>query len=570
MTTMPAADTSRDSAAPTTVPSRTGRIALAFAAMLTLTVAVRMADPTGWLGSDDSSYFNAAEHVLDGQTIRRVHHHSARSTMVLPIVASVALLGSTPAAVILPTLIASVLCVIVVALIGRLLWGWREGLLAATIIAVLPYFRVLSTAAFPDVHACLWTASAVAFGLTAVRAERRRWRRAGWVGAGMAVGIACSAKIFAVITGGTVVMIACLYAGRTGRERATAVILIAIGAAAALVADGLFYAWAADDFWFKLHALRSTQQAGRFFPEVGYYEADAFGQLVWQRLTLLFDPARSGWGWVGFLFWPAAVAACVNRWGRVMLFWAASFYFLVAFVPVSATERWHPYPQFDGRHALPAAIPLALCLACLIGGVARHLRRPGWTNGLVVATAMALVLVSYARPNDLNGFRYRATAQLARGVQQIVDIESWDNDREVFMSPSMYKRFHILFPPSLRPRLRVAADEDARDWWRHAALRIEDRCRPLPRPGRAYLLATPRQLRGEPEFWDYGVALPRDALKPWQATPPRITLSRFADKSVRPVPPSAEEGTPVLLLLSGPVTPPTLAGRDHAGRHADR
>jgi hypothetical protein len=530
-------------------------------ALLLLTVAVRMADPIGWLGSDDSSYYNAAEHVLAGETIQRIHHHSARSTMVVPIVASISLLGSSKTAVILPTALCSVLGVILVAVLGRLLWGWWEGLLAATVISVLPYYRVLSTVAYPDVHACFWICGAVVLALLAVRRGRGAWAALGWLAAGAAVGIAGSAKIFALITAGTILLIGWLSAGPRLRDRLRAFGLVGAGLVAACAADGLFYLWAADDFWFKVHALQATQSASRFFPHDRYYEAATLGELVRQRLTMLFDPARSGWGWAGAIFWPAALLACVHRNGRVLAFWAATSYLLVAFVPVSFKSGWHPYPQFDGRHALLAAIPFALCLGFAIRWSTRVVRRPIVAQCLLSAAAVVIVLASYARPNDLNGFRYRPTAQLARGIERIIAMEAWD-DREVFMSPSMYKRYHILFPATLRERLRVATDARARDWWRYAAVNIEARQKPLPKPGHAYLLVTPRQLRGEAEFWDYGVPLPAVDLVAWQSVPPSIQLSRLPDKSVTAVPPGAPRGKPLLILLSGMSNRARLTGRN--------
>jgi hypothetical protein len=82
--------------------------------LLTVTVAVRVVDPTGWLGSDDASYYSAAEHVLSGAPIQRLHHHYARAAVVIPVAASVAIFGHNAEAVALPMLLASVLCVILI------------------------------------------------------------------------------------------------------------------------------------------------------------------------------------------------------------------------------------------------------------------------------------------------------------------------------------------------------------------------------------------------------------------------------------------------------------------------
>ena len=120
-------------------------MALWFAALLVLTIGLRVADPTGWLGSDDASYYSAAEHILAGEPIQRLHHHFARMAVILPVAASLSVFGDSAIAVALPMYIASTLCVVLVVVLGRLVWGWWEGLCAATVVSVLPYFHVLST-----------------------------------------------------------------------------------------------------------------------------------------------------------------------------------------------------------------------------------------------------------------------------------------------------------------------------------------------------------------------------------------------------------------------------------------
>ena len=126
--------------------------ALWFATLLALTITTRLAEPTGWLGSDDAAYYSAAEHVLAGTPITRLHHHYARMTIILPIAASVALFGHTTWAVALPMLFASIICVILVVILGRVVWDWWEGLLAGTIVSLLPYFRILSTTEIGRAH----------------------------------------------------------------------------------------------------------------------------------------------------------------------------------------------------------------------------------------------------------------------------------------------------------------------------------------------------------------------------------------------------------------------------------
>jgi hypothetical protein len=165
--------------------------------------------------------------------------------------------------------------------------------------------------------------------------------------------------------------------------------------------------------------------------------------------------------------------------------------------------------------------------------------------------ALAVVLVvSFADPQALNGFRDRPTSRTGQAINQVIASTDWVAGRRIFMPASLYLRFRILFPSEFRDRLRVAVDDGARDWWRDAAVGIQKRRDPLPPPGDAYLLATPSQLRGELEFWDYGVGLPRTELIAWNDDSVLRRVGQGADKQIRCL--QADEDDPrVLLVLMG-------------------
>lgn len=188
-----------------------------------------------------------------------------------------------------------------------------------------------------------------------------------------------------------------------------------------------------------------------------------------------------------------------------------------------------------------------------------------WIERSWPAVLAALAAISFANPRELNGFRDRPTSRIGVAVSQIAATTQWDHDRDIFMAPSLYWRFRILFPQELRSRLRVAADGEAPTWWRDTCADITSRSAPLPPPSDAYLLATPRQLRGETEQWDYGVGLPRERLSAWQTVEPRTRMSRFADKTIRHSRPGLVGPEPFLLLLGG-----GPAGPDRAAKHASR
>ena len=133
-----------------------------------------------------------------------------------------------------------------------------------------------------------------------------------------------------------------------------------VGGVILFVADGLFYLWTADDFWFKLHSLQGIRSLDALLSLATYSSLEETARLIWQRGTLLFRSATSGWGVLAVGFWPAALLVLIfDRRGRGIAVWAIATYFLVAFAPVSFKNGLHPYPTFHARHVLTACIPFA-------------------------------------------------------------------------------------------------------------------------------------------------------------------------------------------------------------------
>jgi hypothetical protein len=511
--------------------------------VLMVTVAVRLYQPTGWLGSDDAAYYSAAEHILTGTPITRAHHHYARMAVIVPVAASVAIFGHYTWAVALPMFVASVGCVLLVVAIGKFLFGWREGLLAGLIVSLIPYFRILSTTAYADTHVCLWVTTSILLCVIALRARSARHRFGLFLACGFALGLAISSKVFAATAAFGIIALVLNAEWRAWRRLAQAAIAVACGALLFFLVEGAFYSYFAKDFLFSLHAHEQTQQgemtAGS---RVGIF---ALPKLIRARLGLLFEVRTSGWGWFGVAFWPVMVMGLFFRGTvRCLVLWATGTYLLIAFFPMSLEEGYRPYPLFHGRHILPACIPFALCLAylgcALIVGIEWILqrfvdRRPAAAHRQFVtpdeegqdgrkfapsilwsAAALSVVMLGILNPRELSGFRDRPTGRFGMAVQKLVEDGIWDDGKAIFMTPSTYWRYRILFPEALRSRLRVAVAEGAPDWWRDVTPDIAARLAPLRGPENAHLVATPIQFAGFAENWDYGVALPREALAVWK------------------------------------------------------
>lgn len=541
-----------------------------FGALMAITIGVRLSAPTGWLGTDDSAYYSAAEHVLAAEPMHRVHHHNARMAVVVPVALSVWSMGHSVEAVALPTLIASILCVVLVVLVGRLTWGWWEGLCAGTIVSVLPFFRVLSTVTFPDVHACLWAILAVMLAILAAR-SRAPGRMMGLaMGCGVAIGLATSAKVLSLTVCLGVAVIVWSRRDDDRRRRATTLAAMVAGGGLLYVTQGLFYVWLTGDFFFKLHALAAVQASEMHQLSVSDLSAGAvdfavsYASLAWERVTMLAHPEVSSWGLLSIAFWPAALLTLAfSPRGRALALWAMGAYLLIALTPVSFRNGPSPLKYFGGRNLLTTCLPFALCLAWLLQAAMRRALPVAWLQRGWPVIMLAISASAYAGPAALNGFCDRPTSRVGHAIRQIVASNDWENQREIFVPVSLYVRYRILFPPELRSRLRVAVDDNAPQWWRDATVDIVSRAKPLPPPDSAYLIATPKQLGGELESWDYGVMLPRRDLAVWRNVAPLVRVARFADKSIGVAGPGEPNVSEPLVVLVA-----ELSGTDDEGKAA--
>lgn len=472
--------------------------------------------------------------------------------MVLPIVASIAMFGASAQAVIAPTVVASILCVVLVAILGRMIWGTREGIIAGFLLSFLPSFRLYSSSAYPDVHACLWATLAVILAVASTRAQRRGGTWVLAIVCGLCVGLATSAKIFAFTVIVSVCGIHFFQRKQPSSQRIACLSAVAAGFGVFSLIEGLFYSYAANDFLFRYHTLSAVQSADELFAATSG-TAKEFLKEAWHRVSMPLEPNRSTWGLVALAFWPAAILAFLKSTrGRIIAFWAVAAYLLIALAPVRFRNGPQIFPFFSGRTALTTCVPFALCTAWMIMQALR-IFVPVAMHALAQPVVLAtLVLASFALPSALEGIRHSHTKMVGLAIKRAISETDWSQAGEIFVHPATYIRFGVLFPPQLRARLRVAVDESSATWWHQSAWDINERVRALPPPRGAFLLATPAQLRGEAELWDYDVILPREPLKLWAEATPLNELALCGDARVDALSScDSSPATPLICVVAG-------------------
>jgi len=232
--------------------------------------------------------------------------------VIVPVAASVAVFGHHTWAVALPMFIASVACVFLAVALGKLLFGWREGLLAGLIVSVLPYFRVLSTTAYADTHVCLWVTAAVVLCVLGLRAKSQKGRLYLLIACGFALGLGISSKVFAATALCGILAVLAQTLWPSPRKLIGAGIAIGTGGVLLFLVEGAFYNCVAGDFFFSLHAHEQTQAGVPGIAADNMTDTQRIGSIVWDRLTLLMFPSVSGWGLVGAAFWPVIALAFLH------------------------------------------------------------------------------------------------------------------------------------------------------------------------------------------------------------------------------------------------------------------
>ncbi len=152
-------------------------------------LALRAVFWVGYIGSDDSLYWQEATHWLRQAPYLADNHWGLRHSLVLPIALGRVLLGERQIALVLPVLLASLGCIVVLGVLLRRLGGLAMAFALALVVSN-QQFVLQSSIAYIDFIETFFVLLSLTLFLEGMRAEARRpllWLFLGGVAAGFAM-----------------------------------------------------------------------------------------------------------------------------------------------------------------------------------------------------------------------------------------------------------------------------------------------------------------------------------------------------------------------------------------------
>lgn len=231
-------------------PSLSASRGRVWAALGLFALLLRLVCFTGLAGSDDLGYSKYARAMATGTFNATLDAdprplHGLRYSVIAPVAAIYKVFGVSEWSTVLFPLLASTLSVIVLAEIGRLMFGMRVGIIAGLLYATFPLQLIIGSTLLPEPIAGLYALLAVLCYLHA-----RRRGGAMWVAAGLLIGIAYLAKESALFIGGAFLLHA------IWERQWRAALLFALGVAAVGVAEHAYYSMWKGDFFFRSNSTR--------------------------------------------------------------------------------------------------------------------------------------------------------------------------------------------------------------------------------------------------------------------------------------------------------------------------
>ncbi|MBI3848573.1 MAG: glycosyltransferase family 39 protein [Planctomycetes bacterium] len=414
--------------------------------VLLAALGLRLVLFTGLVGSDDLHYRASARDVLAGKPPVGEFSHSVAPAMAAPMALAYAALGPGEAGTAAWPLVASLAHVLLAFLLGRFLFGEREGLVAAMLMAVYPLEVVLGTQALPDVPiaACAGGAALAFLRGEEARLAGRPCARA-FLACGLLIGIGWLAKITCLF----VTLFFGLYA-LVKRRWSKAWGLAAVAFLGVFGAETLFYFAVTGEWFYRLHTIVHTNVV---ITGPGGYKTS----LLEYPFYFFLNPQRSG-----LFFWvlvPTLIASIVSARHRhadatslrgdpaIPLLWFAAVFAYLEF----GIESWRPllFIHKEFRFTTLITLPVVLLLAWMIGRLAPRSRLA--LAGALLATSLPMAAIGAAA--------HRAPFANVRAIASDLRGES----RDVYASYYEAQYLRFLLGPSVESRVhayneRVAGD----------------------------------------------------------------------------------------------------------------
>src|SRR5262245_7320775 len=240
----------------TRLDSRRSLVALLL--IVTAAAAIRAYLFTGYVGLDDAEYARFASRLVHGALLVGDYHgpgvFAARVGIVVPTAVLFKVFGVGERTMVAFPFVLSILSIVLIYVCTRLVFGEPAGLIAAGILAVLPWDIDSATKLLPDLPSAFFAAVAMT---VLVAANRFQWtgRRAFFAGAsaGLSLGLAwlCKESVAYLAPFCAVLIVA---QWRDDRTRALALWSgVALASFAVLATEMAVYHWVRGDFLYRLH-----------------------------------------------------------------------------------------------------------------------------------------------------------------------------------------------------------------------------------------------------------------------------------------------------------------------------
>lgn len=241
--------------------------------ILILASLIRILSFNGYMGSDDGDYARLAYEISNDpffDIYDRSSLYWTRVGLFAPVALCIKIFGLNELAFILYPFLLSMFGIILVFLAGQTFFNDRAGLIAATIMAILPFDTRYASILFPDLPAAFWANLGVLLLYWGLQRETWTLKIIYGVLSGLAIGLAWLTKenivYLLLFIGLYLVWCSC-------RHRRNVMVLVgtSIAVITVLVIELLIYSEYTGDFLFRFHAIKNTAQTQWGFNDFAWF-----------------------------------------------------------------------------------------------------------------------------------------------------------------------------------------------------------------------------------------------------------------------------------------------------------